>query len=447
MKKFFTSLKAFAILAMLTVAGNAMASSTYYAYYAQVNAVPEGKGTVYATYDVQAEAPTPDMYKSSSEVQFTAMYGNVYIYAQPADGYQLAGVSTATFNEAGEAIYNEDNITVSGENYTTMYADSEISGEEEAAVAAMMPMDPNNVYYALFTRVVAKPANEQMNRLGGTAISKVTNDNGDVITLTATPHYDESTKFAYWIKESTGEKITDNPLTLTVDGKDTYTAYFTSDLRIDIDFGTEPSYKAWYNDDDVFIGDFKTINFGTNSEWSTYMYDTLNVENNLRYSFFETYEAGYRASGKRAYLLYGQGVQTIIKDTTAVNSEETTIPESILKYAQTATNVAELPVSAKYYNVNPAERTLTLMAADAAIAEGTLYAAVPVDYLLEGYAAPATIYWSEEEVKGQELVTGIRNIVTDAPAAANIYSLDGKKLNQVTKPGVYVVNGKAVIIK
>ena len=446
MKKFVTSLKAFAILAMLTVAGNAMASSTFYAYYAQVNAAPEGKGTVYATYDVQAEAPTPDMYKSSSEVQFTAMYGNVYIYAQPADGYQLAGVSTATFNEAGEAIYNEDNITVPGETYTTMYADSEISGEEEAAVAAMMPMDPNNVYYALFTRVVAKPANEQMNRLGGTAISKVTNDNGDVITLTATPHYDESTKFAYWIKKSTGEKITENPLTITVDGMETYEAYFTSDLRVDLDFGAEESYKVWYNDRDAFIGDVKTLNFGTNSEWTTYMYDTLNVENNLRYSFFETYEAGYMASGKTAYLLYGQGVQTIIKDTTAVNSEETTIPESILKYAQTATNVAELPVSAKYYNVNIAERTLTLMDANAAIAEGTLYAAVPVEYLVEGYEAPATIYWSADEVVGQEPVATSINSIKVTEAAA-IYSLDGKKLAKVTKPGVYVVNGKAVIVK
>lgn len=446
MKKFFTSLKAFATVAMLFVAGNAMAGdSNYYAYYVQVNAVPEGKGTIYATSEFSTETPADESYESSKELPFVSMSGTVYIYAKPAEGYQFAGVSTATFNEAGEAVYNEDKVTAPGAEYTSMYPSSEISYEDEETAKAQIPLDPNNVYYALFTRVVAKPANDQMKRLGITSISDVTNDIGQEITMTATPNYDESTKFAYWVKKSTGEKITENPITITVDGMDTYEAYFTSDLRYDIDFGEEESYKVWYNDRYAYIGDLKTKNFGMNNDYSTYMIDSIGVDDNLRYAFFEVYEGGYGVQAKHPAILMGKGVQTLIIDKDDDGTSE--IEETILQYAQTATNVAELPVSAKYYNVNPAERTLTLMAADAAIAEGTLYAAVPVDYLLEGYAAPATIYWSEEEVEGQELVTGIKSIVTDAPAAANIYSLDGKKLNQVTKPGVYVVNGKAVIIK
>lgn len=442
MKKFFTSLKAFAILAMLTVAGNAMAGSTYYAYYVQVNAAPEGKGTIYATETYSSEVPTDDQYTDKVELQFTSTSGAVYIYAKPAEGYQLAGVSAATFNEAGEPEYNEANYTAPGSGYTSVYPSSEISGEDEASVQGQMPLDPNNVYYALFTRVVAKSANDQMLRLGYTTISDATNDDGDVITLTAIPNYDETAKFAYWVKESTGEKIYENPLTITVNGMETYNAYFDSDLRVDLDFGAEESYKVWYNDRAAFIGDVKTLNFGTNSEWTTYMYDTLNVENNLRYSYFNTYEGGYSTYGKQAYLLKGKGVQTIILD----KEPAETANNAILQYAQTATNVAELPVSAKYYNVNIAERTLTLMDANAAIAEGSLYAAVPVDYLLEGYEAPATIYWSEAEVVGQEPVATSINSIKVTEAAA-IYSLDGKKLAKVTKPGVYVVNGKAVIVK
>ena len=94
MKKIFTSLKAFLTIAMLTVAGNAMAGSDYYAYYVQVNAAPEGKGTVYA--NTNGADPEDSDYKNSCELQFTSTSGSVYIFAKPSDGYQFAGVSTAT---------------------------------------------------------------------------------------------------------------------------------------------------------------------------------------------------------------------------------------------------------------------------------------------------------------------------------------------------------------
>lgn len=447
MKKIFTSIKAFALLAMLLVAGDAMAMSDFYAYYAQVNASPSGKGTVYATDKFSMDEPASDLFKSCVEVQSVSAIGSLYVYAKPADGYQLAGISTATFDESGAPVYTEQDIKVPGEDpFIVMTLESAITDPDSATVASQMPLDPNNVFYALFTRVIAKPADDQMAHLGKVTISDVTNDTGDVITITAVADYDESAKFEYWIKESTGEKIMENPLTITVADKDTYKAYFTSDYRVDIDFGQEESYMTWYHDThNALLGDVKAVAFGLNSEYISNMYDTISVDDNLRYSYFETYESGYIANGKEAYLLKGKGVHTLILEKDTIDTPQ----EAILQYAKVATSVSELPVSAVYYNINTADSLLTIMAPDAVIPQGGLYAAVPVSYLLEGYKAPEKIYWSSESVIGQTpVVAGINSVIADAQDNnTGVFTLDGKKLDKITKAGVYVVNGKTVIIK
>ena len=79
--------------------------------------------------------------------------------------------------------------------------------------------NPNEYCYALFCRVKAEAED------GGKAeISRRVNEIGDEITITATP--DDGSTFQYWTEESTGKKITENPYTFTVTGKETYTACF-----------------------------------------------------------------------------------------------------------------------------------------------------------------------------------------------------------------------------
>ncbi|MBO7194311.1 MAG: hypothetical protein J6V47_08515, partial [Bacteroidaceae bacterium] len=43
--------------------------------------------------------------------------------------------------------------------------------------------------------------------------------------------------------------------------------------------------------------------------------------------------------------------------------------------------------------------------------------------------------------------TGIENIVTNGEAIESIYDLQGRKLEKVTNGGIYIVNGKKVLVK
>ena len=54
------------------------------------------------------------------------------------------------------------------------------------------------------------------------------------------------------------------------------------------------------------------------------------------------------------------------------------------------------------------------------------------------------------EKVAQLVQTGINNINSDAPendSARNIYSLDGRRLQQVPEKGVYIVNGRKMVRK
>ena len=47
-----------------------------------------------------------------------------------------------------------------------------------------------------------------------------------------------------------------------------------------------------------------------------------------------------------------------------------------------------------------------------------------------------------------DYVTGIKDVTVDKKTAASgIYTLDGKKVNKISKRGVYVVEGKKVVKK
>ena len=86
---------------------------------------------------------------------------------------------------------------------------------------------PSEYCWALFARVIVKDGN------GGTAKianhsdeqSDITNDIGDEICITAVTS-DKDITFQYWIEESTGRHITENPYTFTVTHQDTYTPHF-----------------------------------------------------------------------------------------------------------------------------------------------------------------------------------------------------------------------------
>lgn len=88
---------------------------------------------------------------------------------------------------------------------------------------------PCEYCWAIFARVIVKNAN------GGKATianhsdkqSDDANDIGDEVCITAVAN-SEDNPFQYWIEESTGRHIVENPYTFTVTHQDAYTPYFGS---------------------------------------------------------------------------------------------------------------------------------------------------------------------------------------------------------------------------
>ena len=43
--------------------------------------------------------------------------------------------------------------------------------------------------------------------------------------------------------------------------------------------------------------------------------------------------------------------------------------------------------------------------------------------------------------------TCIENVITNGEAIESIYDLNGRKIEEITQPGIYIVNGKKVFVK
>lgn len=90
------------------------------------------------------------------------------------------------------------------------------------------PETPNERCYALFARIIANDAEGGVSKIENHSneLSDNTNDIGDEVCITAVADNVIEHPFLYWIEESTGRHIKENPYTFTVTDKETYTPYF-----------------------------------------------------------------------------------------------------------------------------------------------------------------------------------------------------------------------------
>lgn len=425
-----------AMIAMLAfVATDAMAGSYYYAMHTLVTSHPTGKGLVYSSFDYTPEEDVADeLFKPESELQEAPSSLGIYIYNKPAEGYRFAGYSKATFNEMGEPVFNDSVVTTS----SYLELDNESTFDDQATAEAAIPLDPNNVIYALFARVTAEVAPE-LTRMGSVKIDKVVNEVGDKVTMTATTAYDPTAKFAYWVKESTGEKLTANPLTVDVTGTDNYVAYFESELIVKLDF-TGKKCIEWYNPRTLYLGD-SIKNYGFNADY--YLADSVNVEAGRRLSYFDVFDGGYQIMDHNAALLFGKGEQIAVLDTAAAYYDETQSGH-VLRYALGEMKVDTMAADCKYYTVDYNNRLLTLKDNDAIIPQGEIYAAVPVSMLMPEAEAPKYIFWSLEEALADD-PTGITNTMMEVRKSDDgIYTIGGVPATSLVKGQLYIKNNQVI---
>lgn len=464
MRKNFTFLKSASIklgalaLVFLASTGIANAGETKWGdYYATLSAYPTGAGLVYAevpeSYVTESEDEMSDLYtdmKTPAEnVDVKFMYNNYdtktyfYPHAVPSEGWIVAGFSQAkvvrdevegedvfVFNDS---IYDTDNPS------SNTYLEAAFSDADQTIAFTSFPMAPTAQFYALFTHVKPTIAIGQ-SPLGTVSISKVCNEIGDDVTLTATPDESKNATFDYWVNMNTQEKIAQNPLEVkNIQESAVYEAHFKSDKAITMEFPEEGGYKIVYFDkgyvmpatnvvDNTFdFWDISTNNLKVTEDSSAYYIQPGDLRNWL-----------YPGN---PHILYGKGLMTFVENDEMQKSNSNELEWS----GDNGVNVADLSLDKKYYSVNLEKKQFELLADDAVIAPKTAYFAMPVECYTAHKVekAPSIVYWYKPETS-----TGIEEIKPETATVGNakgIYSIDGKKMNAIPAKGLYIVNGKKVI--
>lgn len=464
MRKNFTFLKSASIklgalaLVFLASTGIANAGETKWGdYYATLSAYPTGAGLVYAevpeSYVTESEDEMSDLFtdmKTPAEsVDVKFMYNDVstntpfYPHAVPSEGWIFAGFSQAkvvrdevegedvfVFNDS---IYDTDNPS------SNTYLDAAFSDADQTIALTSFPMAPTAQFYALFTHVKPTIAIGQ-SPLGTVSISKVCNEIGDDVTLTATPDESKNATFDYWVNMNTQEKIAQNPLEVkNIQESAVYEAHFKSDKAITMEFPEEGGYKIVYFDKGYVMPATNVVD-NTFDFWDISMNNLKVTEDSSAYYIQPGDLRNWLYPGN-PHILYGKGLMTFVENDEMQKSNSNELEWS----GDNGVNVADLSLDKKYYSVNLEKKQFELLADDAVIAPKTAYFAMPVEcYTAHNVEkAPSIVYWYKPETS-----TGIEEIQQETATVGNakgIYSIDGKKMNAIPAKGLYIVNGKKVI--
>ena len=464
MRKNFTFLKSASIklgalaLVFLASTGIANAGETKWGdYYATLSAYPTGAGLVYA--EVPESSVTESEYEMSDlftdmktpaeSVDVKFMYNDVstntpfYPHAVPSEGWIFAGFSQAkvvrdevegedvfVFNDS---IYDTDNPS------SNTYLEAAFSDADQTIALSSFPMTPTAKFYALFTHVKPTIAIGQ-SPLGTVSISKVCNEIGDDVTLTATPDESKNATFDYWVNMNTQEKIAQNPLEVkNIQESAVYEAHFKSDKAITMEFPEEGGYKIVYFDKGYVMPATNVVD-NTFDFWDISMNNLKVTEDSSAYYIQPGDLRNWLYPGN-PHILYGKGLMTFVENDEMQKSNSNELEWS----GDNGVNVADLSLDKKYYSVNLEKKQFELLADDAVIAPKTAYFAMPVEcYTAHNVEkAPSIVYWYKPETS-----TGIEEIQQETATVGNakgIYSIDGKKMNAIPAKGLYIVNGKKVI--
>jgi hypothetical protein len=437
MKQAFThnSLRRMLLVALtiLSFATQANAGSTWYAYYTKITAYPTGKGQVYASLNSDEKSIE---WKAEQEMKFTSTGGIFFSFAQPAAGYKFAGFSQATKDTEGSLVFNDSIITTENPGVittTSSYTDNPTGSSDitsdSATVAAMMPLEPETGFYALFTKVTTDYAAGQKG-LGNLTISKVCNDTGDKVTITATPA-DNKCKFKEWTLN--GKTVSTDPTySFTVSDTATYKAHFTSEYADIIDFGTG-KWMYWYMDS-------TTTTIPANVKTYSFYSDSISLKGvDSKNNTFRPMIGSYGLPSNNAFILYGEGEATFVKTR---NEYPVTDENSLNRWSFKGVNIDTLDVQHNYYLMDTKNQVLNLQSKGTVIPANTTYIALPDTVISKAglTAAPSAIYLSTP--------TGIENVKAfNIQGLGKIYTISGIEKKTMDRNGLYIVDGKKVFYR
>ena len=242
MKNIFTFKKALAASVML-LAGTlaSFAQFPYYNTWLRADVYPAGSGLVYVD---NYHTPKEIKYAERSEYKITDCVtpGEGFIWTQPAEGWQYAGV-VRDYNRNGEFDSEDKQLYIWATHYFDVMYDPTrylISGSstqsEEMARAALDKLEkPTDQVFAVFTKGAVAYVAVGQEAMGMVYSSKLYNEVGDSVTFSAYGDYQspdtggvEYYKFEKWTDADGNTLSTERELKVEVKGMEVYYANFVS---------------------------------------------------------------------------------------------------------------------------------------------------------------------------------------------------------------------------
>ena len=463
----------FILFAVLSISAFAGYDENYYWFYNKVEAEPTGYGKIYAAIQkdpsTEPEAPSAEDYVDSKEVKECvqgALYGSsMYVWAQPAEGWQFVGWYLVDADDPSVRTLVETSPE------TAFNVSTERVTEDDQNVDGY-GFEPDATYCGFFAKVKAEVA-KGMSDIASVEISEIANKVGDEVTITANL-LDETAKFDYWT-DSKGNKITQNPYTFTVEGVETYTAHFSGDNILKIDFGEgkyipfsysksaqlnenitgyrvtavsktffdeEEGHEIAFDDDENAWGWW---DIQEEYDPETDLYNEISREFHPYLgeipSFVPSWELttfGYNYNGTDGVILYAEGEQEIV-----LYDDEYATPwdgSFLVATCDGAVDIASLPT--KDDDANPLTYYVFdgkdfVKATTGTVAKDQCYLVLTADQEPQ----PDKIYIGGEDPNGIDAIAA-----KSAPQFVGIYTIDGKQVKAPVK-GINIVNGKKVWVK
>ncbi|MBQ8097636.1 MAG: InlB B-repeat-containing protein [Prevotella sp.] len=489
MKKFFTQTFATLLLTTLALSTTQQVRAQddvdvvgYVNTFIKVKAVPQGGGQVFPFYQETNIKVWRDEWDFKQPVPVGSMmdtyFTMLYLYAKPSldAGYTFAGWYLDDGD--GEFDMDKDQLLSDKEEYLNLMAiddGTSVYATQAEARAGAFPSEPTDVVFAYFSRGARVALSYYQDdyldlhaNCGTVWISKKVNEPGDEVTVRAIAN--DGYHFEYWQDASEMGNIIsrENPYTFTVKGGECLYAYFTADDAPSLTLPEEGGFAVLNTDEYWFLSDESILNGAhvlvmtaddmrrdadgrvyldmdveechldvAQKEEATIVYGKGEVRFSihlLNVGFKRSHNDLVQWSGKTGISLSGDVIYVYVF-----------VPElgAFIQYGTTddyspkATPTVSVPAGVAYFSMS---------AFDLTDDQGHIPSVIgfsPETYdsgVAEGETALEKLLGKLAGVEGMQLNTATLR-------GQHVYTLSGVEVNTTPERGVYIVNGRKVVLK
>ncbi len=486
-----------AILMTVTVAEAQEIGETqgYINMYVTAKVVPEGCGKVWLSANRPGQG-LPVWKTTESTLQrvmpISHQYVAFYANAQTVGDYIFCGWylddGDGEFDITKDELVSTETESLLAFNILELTGSDEYYETEAEANAAAKPTEPQAVLFALFTNGATAQPERNMEKFGQVVIDNPYNNIGDQVTITAIP--EEGYQFEYW-KTKKGTTILDsdkgivsrqNPYTFTVQGGEKLYAYFSDIDAPTFEFPSEGGWKVldFNNTTGVWVLHELSNAICYLFDLSDLVYENgqLSLRSDDELSWYDSTQA-YNTSftNRNATIVYGAGTVrfawSLSKYYGGANVIYGRLNNEMVQYTGSKPVTINDPDGAACYHfyrfdeelqgfyqfattdfiAEPdAPESVTIPAQTAYIKISAYDLTDPSLGLDFGYEIPTVIALSPKAFEPfVEVATDIEkaamNITESEVGGMKIYTLSGMKVTATDQPGIYIMNGRKVVVK